>query len=233
MGIGGCTPLSTFVQALGDYKLAWGATPTGARSLMHFLNNSGKDLDLNLMLPLGIVDPQRKKYYDQMNSLFDLAEQTVIPGQKYSFITTNNTNDIWSVSFHEEVTNQDDAAMDWWLAVGGGRNGVKTTISCTTDTMNKKYYTAEIEYFLYDFYDWDENLEEDLANLHKYGLARSFRQYGSVSFTMQWIQGSRYPVYGQGEQYENHDIVLFKGIDDDNILSKYRDFALRYYYGGL
>ena len=229
MSIGGFTIFSTFVQALEDKELAFGATPVGARSLMHYLNNSGKDLKLDPTIPVGIVKSQRKKYYDQMNNLFELAEQSLIPGKEYSFITTKNTDDTWLVNYYLNRTNQDEAAMDWWLTIGGGRNGVKTTISCTTDTTNKKYYTANIEYFLYDFYDWDEEKEKELADLHKFGKAQSFRQYGSFLFKVHWTQGSRYPASSHDDRYGNLDIVEFTGVDDELTLSFCRNNAKHYY----
>ncbi len=220
------------VEGLFNNKLSYGRTPNGADSLIHYLNNSGKDYKLNSKVALGVVKNQRRKYYDQINSLLELAEKTLIPGKEYSFITTNNTNQkIWFVNFHLEQSVGGVPLSDWWLAVGGGRNGVKTTISCYLDESGNMNYIANIEYFLYDFYDWNEKDEESLANLHKYGIAKYFRQYGSFSFNLNWTKGSRYPASSHDDRYNMLDIVEFEGIDDQSMLSNCYENAKNFYIG--
>lgn len=168
-----------------------------------------------------------------MNSMFELAEKTLIPGKNYSFVTTKDTDDTWFINYYLDLNIQDEKAVDWWLTIGGGRNGMKTTISCTIDTTNQKHYSAYVEYYLYDFYNWDEELDKDLADLHKFGKAKSFRQYGSFSFEVHWTQGSRYPASSHDDRYSDIGIVEFAGINDNSILSNCYEYATRYYGGGL
>lgn len=237
MGYGGCTPFSLPMQSLldmleGKFDPGIGSTPNGGYALLHYLRNSGKDVVIDPIIPLGTVKIQRKMFYEQMNSLFSMAEKTLIPGKDYSFITTQDTNNLWITDYHNVSTNLDQPGKDWWLTFGGARNGMKASISCTTDTTGKKYYSANITYYIYDFYDWDEKQEKGLADLHKYGKAKCYRLYGYTSFNVHWMEGSRYPNLNDKE-YNNLSATSFDGIDDNNFLFNCFSDSMLYYSGPM
>ena len=79
-------------------------------------------------------------------------------------------------------------------------------------------------------YDWDETQEEDLANLHKYGKAKSFMCIGRYSFQLTWIEGARFPKNVDASQ-DNYDLSItsFDGIDDNEALKNAYDYGVKYY----
>ena len=226
MSIGGATPLSMFVLEF-DSNLSIGATPNGAEALFHYLQNDGSDVCVMLSIPLGLVKTQRKKYYDQMNSFFNMAEDTIKPGNTYSFATTKTPDETWFVNYHEKSAASLQIANDWWLTFGGAYNALVAEVSGFEGSDNKMHYTAKIKYYIYDYYDWDNENEKGLADLHKYGKAKSFMITGSYSFDINWIEGKRYPTTVDGEYPLS--TTEFDGINDNGALKNAYDYGNKYY----
>ena len=64
----------------------------------------------------------------------------------------------------------------------------------------------------------NDSSEGDLYNLHYYGLAHSFKDYGCYETTVTWKQGSRYP----NKLTENELMTTyFNGIVDSNLANAY------------
>lgn len=101
---------------------------------------------------------------------------------------------------------------DWWLTFAGARNALVAEVY----TDNNSNYTATINYYIYDYYDWNIDGEEELANLHKYGMAKSFRTIGLYSFNISWEKGSRYPSVVNASF--PLDKTEFNGINDHSSL---------------
>ncbi|MBS7366024.1 MAG: VWA domain-containing protein [Oscillospiraceae bacterium] len=226
MSLGGMTPLSTLLMEI-DTGFAMGATPNGANALFHYLQNDGNDLYISLSTPLGLVKTQRRQYYNQINSFFDMVEDTVKSGNTYSFSTTTTPDQTWFVDYHEKSADTQQIADDWWLTFGGAYNALTAEVSSYLDVNNQMHYTAKINYYVYDLYDWDGKDEEELANLHKYGKAKSFRIIGSYSIDIDWIEGKRYPTAVNDEYPLN--ITEFDGIDDNSALKNAYDYGNKYY----
>ncbi len=226
MAVGGVTPLSTLILE-HEQGFSIGATPNGANVLFHYLQNDGGDVYIVLSIPLGLVKTQRTQYYNQINSFFNMVENTVKPEKTYSFSTTTNPDKTWFVNYHEKSAATQQIADDWWLTFGGAYNALTAEVSSYKGADNKIHYVANINYYIYDFYDWDDKQEKQLANLHKYGKAKSFRIIGGYSINIDWIEGKRYPMS------VNSDFPLdnteFDGINDNFALKNAYEYANKYY----
>ena len=79
--------------------------------------------------------------------------------------------------------------------------------------------TIKIRFYLFDCYKWsNDSSEGDLYNLHYYGLAHSFKDYGCYETTVTWKQGSRYP----NKLTENELMTTcFNGIVDSYLANAY------------
>ena len=210
-----------------DSGIKLGATPHGANALFHYLQNSGEDFFIPLAIPLGLHKTQRTQYYNQLNSFFDMAEQTIKPGHIYSFVTTTTPDEKWSINYGNRSAIYEQVADDWWLTFGGANNALIADVSCDKEADGKMHYTANIKYYIYDYYDWDNTEEDELANLHKYGKAQNFRTIGSYSFTIEWIEGKRYPI-AVNSMYPL-STTEFDGINDGFALKNAYDYGKKYY----
>lgn len=230
MALGGYTPFSRTVLYLDDGMFNLGSTPNGARALNHYLANNGKDLYIDLYIPLGAVAVQRNKYYIQMNSFFDMVEQTIKPGKKYCFSTTAYPDkDIWQVDYKNRSLDFNTYGQiddDWFLAIGGANNALVSEVTIDESINKITQYNAKVIYYLYDFYDWDGTEEKDLDNLNKYGKAKGFRTIGTYTFDISWVHGARYPnIVNQSEL----STTSFEGINDyDKLYYAYHN-ALNWY----
>lgn len=230
MAWGGFTTISRTVLYTEDKKFRLGATPNGARALNHYLDNNGKDLYIDLYIPLGAVAVQRNKYYLQMNSFFDMVEHTIKPGKKYCFSTTANPNeDIWQVDYKDrsgDFGTYGQIEDDWFLAIGGANNALVSEVSIDESVNGIKQYNAKIVYYLYDFYDWSDTEEKDLDKLNRYGKAKGFRTIGTYSFDISWVHGARYP---KNVNQSELSTTSFEGINDyDKLCYAYYDAVLWY-----
>ena len=236
--IGGVTVFSSLIlnfEEIFDSGIQLGATPHGADALFHYLQGSGEDFFIDLAIPLGLHKTQRIQYYNQLNSFFDMTEQTIKPGHIYTFATTTTPDKKWSVNYGNKYAISEQVANDWWLTFGGANNALIADVSCDRKEDGKMHYIAYIKYYIYDYYDWNEEEEEGLANLHKYGKAQNFRTIGCYPVTIEWIEGKRYPIS------VNSDYPLstteFDGINDGSALKKAYDYGKKYYdrlnYGGV
>lgn len=215
MGMGGYTNLCRFILGRDTDEFKWGSTPNAADALIHFLNNTGDDFIIDPRIPIGLVGMQRSKYYSQMNSFFDMVENTARQnGHTYCFSTVTNPNtDIWAFDYGE-IIDPNQYEEDWYLTIGGGHNAMVSEVYIDNTATGDIEYHAKVRYYLYDFYDWKRNNEE-LDNLHKYGMAKCFRTIGTYEFDVSWIRGSRYPNDDNRTYLIN---TSFDGIDDNKAL---------------
>ncbi len=228
--LGGFTIFSRLILHFGeifDSGIKFGATPHGANALFHYLQGSGEDFLVKLSIPLGLHKTQRTQYYNQLNSFFDMTEQTIKPGHIYSFATTTNPDEKWSINYGNRYAISEQVADDWWLTFGGANNALVAEVSCNEEVDGNMHYTAKIKYYIYDYYDWDDTDEEELANLHKYGKAQNFRTVGGYSFTIEWIEGKRYPI-AVNSLYPL-STTEFDGINDGLALKNAYDYGKKYY----
>ena len=164
-----------------------------------------------------------------------MVESTVKPEQLYYFTTTTTTDDLWAVNYHESAGINTRAATDWFLTFGGARNALVSEVSCTNNS-NETVYTATINYFVFDVYDWNDSDEKELDRLNKCGKAKSFRTLGVYPITITWKKGARYPQTKNNRQDTTMYIDLakttFEGIDDNDSLS-YAYTAGYFYYNTM
>lgn len=226
MIVGGCTPFSTTV--LGDSG-TFGSTPHASFALWNYSSNTGREIIWPLFVPLGLHRTQRAGFYRQINGLFNVAEKTVKPGKTYCFSSTRQSDEeshkFWLCDLKTESAVTDQVKEDWFSAIGGASNALTAEITCyeENDTIS---YNAKINYYIYDYYDWDGNF---LELSHRYGLARNYFSKGCVNFEVNWVQGSRYPAPSHDDRHGNLAIVEFEGIDDGATLKIAYDSGLLYY----
>ena len=229
MSIGGFSLLSTPLVE-GDFSL--GANSFGALVLFHYLKGSGDDFEVPLSIALAVTNNQRKAYYLQLNSFFEMVESTIKPECVYYFATTTTTDELWSVNYHGTDGISTRAATDWFLTFGGARNALLSSVSCTNNA-NETVYTATILYFVYDVYDWSDTDEKDLDRLNRCGKAKSFRTIGVYPVTITWKKGARYPQTKNNRTDTTMHIELsktnFDGIDDNNALANAYASGFSYY----
>lgn len=226
MGVGGMTPLSTYLLEIKT-GVAIGSTPHGARALLHFIQNSGTDFYIPLEIPLGLSKVQRSQYYAQMNSFFDMIEETAIESNFYSFATSQTPSKTWFVNYHELKAYNKRIANDWWLTLGGAYNAMVAGAGCYIAEDGQKHYTAKVNYYVYDYYDWDAIKDFELGMLHKYGKAQNFRVIGSYTIAFDWIAGKRYP---EPVNYEcSLETTNFDGINDNSALEDAYIYGCIYY----
>ena len=210
MGLGGYT---NFSSLLNGYR--WGATPTAADLLLHYLNNNDEFYCIdNFSYAVALTTVQRNAYYNLLNDYMGLVEDTAIKGESYIFSTTPESK--YTVSYYSRISTSIEA--DWYLSIGDAINGLISEVECY-DKDGDTYYIAKIRFYLFDCYKWsNDSSEGDLYNLHYYGLAHSFKDYGCYETTVTWKQGSRYP----NKLTENELMTTyFNGIVDSNLANAY------------
>ena len=222
--VGGTTDFASLIGSEGSF----GSTPHGSAALLHFLGNSGEDVFIKTFpITIALVDCQRVKYYDNMNSFFEMVENTIKPEYSYLFSTVTNLDrgeenspdaDIytksWKVDYHLGSGYTNQIATDWWLTFGGAQNALISEVSCSTSSQGELIYKAKIKYCIFDYYDWDEKFEDRLADLHKYGEAQNYRIFGCYETTIEWVEGSRYP---KAQQTPDLNQLDFEGIKDTGL----------------
>ncbi|PWJ09798.1 dockerin type I domain-containing protein [Ruminococcus flavefaciens] len=201
-----------------DHKL--GKSPIAEKALLHYINGSGKTLDVPLSIAVGTTKCQRLSYYWQLNSFFRMVENTVKPDYSYKFATIGNTDkDLWQTDYHLNEGKPHQAGTDWWFTIGGGRNALTAEVNCITNASGT-FYSAQILYYVYDLYDWSN--KEALGALHKCGKARNFLVTGVYPIKITWEKGARYPQIGERIDAEvafDYDKTEFEGIDDNGALA--------------
>lgn len=131
-------------------------------------------------------------------------------------LTSTTPESKYTVSYYSRISTSIEA--DWYLSIGDAIKGLISEVECY-DKDGDTYYIAKIRFYLFDCYKWsNDSSEGDLYNLHYYGLAHSFKDYGCYETTVTWKQGSRYP----NKLTENELMTTyFNGIVDSNLANAY------------
>ena len=238
LAAGGMTGLSSLINGISfveddlSFVDVYGSTPNASFALQHFIEGKGTDFYLKRFpYAIAYTTVGRSRYYDNMNSFFDMVEKNTMIGHEYDFSTVKDIEkprdvrkdgillpSTWKCDYHDlNNTYSKNASIDWWLTIGGGQNALASKVSCYRNDSGDIMYHATIKYYLLDYYDWDDNGEIAQSNLHKSGLARSFLSYGLYETEIEWKKGKRYP----GEQYGNARLCA------DTILPFINDSSLK------
>ena len=175
---------SSYLMKTSAYAVVAGGTvalmENAAWALSWFLANSGMTKEFNgaSMLSLTILsDPGYTHYYAQLKNMAEFAEDVLKDG---ATITIGSVNAF--TSFEDTFWD-----INWTATLGtaSGTAGGKITRNEYPDMTD--YTFEEIEYRVYDYYDWD--IDDDrtfipglpnasLAQMHYEGIARAYFQYG-------------------------------------------------------
>ena len=236
MAYGGLTELSSLLNGSGyiddfsSFVDVTGQTPNASIALFNFLDGKGRDLNFgDFSYAIALTTVGRYRYYDNMNSFFDMVEKNTMIGHQYDFSTVKDIEkprDVkgelqlpssWKCNYHDVVNAYDyNASIDWWLAVGGGQNALASTVTCYRNDAGETMYKAKIKYYLLDFYDWSSDGEQAASNLHASGLAKAFLSYGCYETELEWKKGARFP----GDAWGNSKLCAetkVDGITDSNL----------------
>lgn len=153
MIIAGCTAFST--TAL-DFP-GVGSTPNASLALWNFMSNIGREITWPLIVPLGLHKTQRAGFYRQINGLFEVVENTVKPGKTYCFSSTRQSDEqshtFWLCDLKTGGAYTKQVKEDWFAAIGGSSNALTAEVICCEENGTMSY-TAKINYYIYDYYDW-------------------------------------------------------------------------------
>ena len=155
--------------------------PDAARNLMHFLDNSGKPLDMNTDGMLKDLPKLQSKVNVDIESYADKAVKDAKSSgyadpMTYPFVTD------WQDNYAEKSEN-----ANWFYATGGYQHATAGTITVYPDGS----YTYKYQVHTADRYNWDGDkqtgigpftvTDKQLQELHRAGIAQEFDLVGESS----------------------------------------------------
>ena len=155
--------------------------PDAARNLFHFLNNSGRPLDMNTNGMLKDLPSLQKNVNSDLNRMTSEAvEKAKTSGYTgpvtYPFVTD------WQDEYAEKSEN-----ANWFYATGGYQHATAGTITVYPDGSYKYAYQVHTA----DRYNWDGDkktgigpltiYDTELQELHRAGIAQEFDLVGESS----------------------------------------------------
>ena len=158
-----------------------------ARHMKHYMDNSGRDLRIDLE---GMIDevPTAKKHFENEVSQIKRYVETLPAG----------THQITSTRA-ESAYNYKKENWNWFYAVGGYSTWGKGTATVSSSDARE----LEFEYKFFDRYNWDGGKEvtigpititdQFMAEFHRQGVAREFNMRGSIKRSFRWTKGSPIP----------------------------------------
>ena len=156
--------------------------PPSGSYLNHYLSQDGAEKTIDVYDFLDDDPVALSDMHDEINFALEAAEYLA---------TSNSTISFSSINHHEF----DPSKKGWIFSIGT----YSTKLKCTV-TRNGNQYTANIDYYLYDVYDWDRNITNmdklpvsprDMWELQYGGLAKGYYSNGIASFTVTWSTGQR------------------------------------------
>jgi hypothetical protein len=189
--------------------------PQASKALRHFLKNTGNPYDIDFDKMINQAPSAYWLMVENLNELMYAAEEflsdsstiqsidigTVLP--EFAHVTPDNNTGVYegkfgylkrtySIPTPENLT----PPGDWFYAVGNLDSWITATVNRQGDI-----FTADINYHIKDYYRWDPDpgndkrgglvLDNEMAELHKVGLAREYPQYGTTTFNLEWKNGER------------------------------------------
>ena len=186
--------------------VAMSSFPNAKKAYSHFLANTGEPYEIDTQ-SLMKTDNAKNFLYENLNQLIVAAEYMVADG-KSMIITTKDVVAMGKEYVKFQATNYSDIGgsllsgeMDWHCTLGNSRAAMTADV-----TRTGTQYTMTLNYYINDFYDWDEGsnafggLVNDGANyrLHQVGLAKQFRVYGIYPIKVTWSYHKLFDKDGKG-----------------------------------
>jgi peptidoglycan hydrolase-like protein with peptidoglycan-binding domain len=157
-----------------------------AAHMLHYLQNSGANYEIDLAGMVNDVPSAKRRY-----------EREVSQAQSFVEKLASGTYDITSI--HTEVGyNRKEENKNWFYAIGGYHTWGKGTV-VVEDSGGQRSYRMEYEYKFYDRYNWDGGKQVKIGDIvitdhfmgefHRQGIAREFDCLGSFKRRLAWRQG--------------------------------------------
>jgi len=151
-----------------------------AWALSWFLANSGMDKEFTDLSMLSYTNTKEGygRLQDQLNEIHEFAQDVLYDGQSITIGSVSSFR-----SYEDNLLGVN--AINWTATLGTASGGASATI-----TRNGNEYIINLDYTIFDYYDWD--LSDDrafipllpnasLALMHYEGIARAYYQYGTYS----------------------------------------------------
>ncbi|MCL2047487.1 MAG: VWA domain-containing protein [Defluviitaleaceae bacterium] len=193
--------------------------PHASAGMGHFLSNIGGTLKVSIR-PLLDTQNGRQHFVQNMNLFMRAAEQMTMDGETVIIASidqglVHGDDRLWAsgagVNWAKPPRGLSGAVADddWRYFVGDSTAAITATVS-----RNENHFTATVNYFLDDQYDWkivpvdlddpeDKEkrggivLDAEMLMLHLYGWAKEYRVEGSVEgIEISWTTGQRFGGVG-------------------------------------
>ena len=161
-----------------------------ARHMLHYLNNSGANLTIDLE---GMVDEVRSakgRFNNEISQAKTFVETLAVGTHQ---ITSRRP---------EGGYNQQSDSRNWYFAIGGYSTWGKGRATVRAGSAGREY-ELEFEYKFYDRYNWDAGkqvtigpvtiTDQFMGEFHRQGIAQEFTCVGSVRRTFTWNHGQPIP----------------------------------------
>lgn len=161
-------------------------------NLKHYIENTGTEKKAN-MNAFANSSEYKKNQKKNITKLIKAANKYSKKKNTATFYMSSNPN-VQFTGGHYNTPKNVVTHSDLWLTAGDINAGFNAKI-----TKNGKNYTAEVEYYLFDCYDWDKDIDQkvgftnpkELDYLMKVGKGKAYRYRGYTTYTISWKQGSR------------------------------------------
>ena len=184
------------IRAYGN-ELAFLLFPNASKFIDHFLGNTGNALWYDASPVVQKTDDGKHHYIENMNIVRELCETTVL--DELCFMSDYST--VFTGATFSQTGGNTRRPVDWWFSIGDADAAM--SIRCKKSGNS---YTADIEYNILDFYDWNEGagsiiddfggfvVDGEMFLLHVHGMAREMQTIGTYKTTMTWESGERLTI---------------------------------------
>lgn len=159
----------------------------GAKSILHYLDNSGTDFELSDMNGFITTEKVGKETYATgLEEMSDYFLNTLKNGESMTIVTKElfvaHENEINGTNPYE--------AFNWFITLGQASGYMVATA-----TRNGDSYTMKIRYIVCDYYDWNDGDEKELIpgfsnaemwKMTSLGIAKPYFVYGEI-VKMHWF----------------------------------------------
>jgi peptidoglycan hydrolase-like protein with peptidoglycan-binding domain len=164
--------------------------PDAAKHMVHYLGNSGRDLEIDLEGMVAAVPSAMKRFQNEVTQAQQFVE--LLPVGTHSIRSKAAES---AYCFKQESEN-------WYFAVGGYATWGTGQATVKTGAAGREYQLA-FEYGFFDRYNWDTGKKVKIFNItvtdyfmgefHRQGLAREYDMRGSFKRAFSWRHGQAIP----------------------------------------
>ena len=179
--------------------------PTAEKFLEHFLDNTGKPYNFDAEEVVTTTYTGANNFAANVNKIMEYCEYNVKDHLTFRTRSDVGYSTFPATKFSENCISKESGAqnLDWWFSIGNST--AAASVSCVR---NGDEYTADIKYYILDFYDWNKFclsfkecmlallpggivFDGEMGELHKMGKAREFKVVGTYKKSLTWKKGQR------------------------------------------